>query len=135
MAGYSDTPLAKKLGLRSGQRLAFVNPPDHLGALLGPLPESTHEVEALGEFDLAVIFTFSQDDLRSRFAPMVSRLAPRGILWVAWPKRASKYPTDLTEDVVRAVGLESQLVDVKVCAIDDFWSGLKFVRRVGSRSP
>lgn len=134
MAGYSGTPLPRKLGLKDGQRLAFIDPPDHLDTLLGPLPDAARRVEGADPFDLAILFSRTEDELRARFAPAAGRMAPRGMLWVAWPKKASRYPTDLTEDVVRAVGLETGLVDVKVCAIDDFWSGLKFLRRVATRA-
>jgi hypothetical protein len=129
MAGYSGTPLPRKLGLKAGQRLRFVDPPDNLDALLGALPEGARSSEEPEDFDLGLLFARSEDQLRAGFRPMLERLAQGGILWVAWPKRTSGYPTDLREDVVRNVGLEAGVVDVKVCAIDEIWSGLKFLRR------
>ena len=133
MSGYSGTPLPKKLGLRPGQRIALRSEPaDFLGSL-GPLPEGASLAERGDAVDLALLFTRTEADLRRDFEPLARRLGPAGMLWVAWPKRASKVPTDLTEDRVRAVGLEVGLVDVKVCAIDEVWSGLKFVLRLADR--
>lgn len=133
MAGYSGTPLPKKLGLKPGQRLAFEQAPDGFLGLLGPLPDGAGPASPGEPVDLAILFTRSEEALRAGFAPMAARLPPAGMLWVAWPKRASGVATDLTEDRVRAVGLEAGLVDVKVCAIDDVWSGLKFVIRKKDR--
>jgi hypothetical protein len=133
MAGYSGTPLPRKLGLKEGQRLVFIRPPSGLAELLGPLPEKARFVEEGETVDFALLFVFVEAELRQEFSPLMKRLAPAGMLWVAWPKRASKYPTDLTEDRIRAIALDAGLVDVKVCAIDDFWSGLKLVRRLSSR--
>lgn len=134
-AGYSGTPLPKKLGLKSGQRLAFVNEPagfrDSLQGLTGELGELAAPDDRV---DLALLFTREEAELRREFPALAARLHPAGMLWVAWPKRASKVATDLTGDRVRAVGLEAGLVDVKVCAIDEVWSGLKFVFRLADRA-
>jgi hypothetical protein len=135
MAGYSGTPLPKKLGLKPGQRTAFVRAPPGVLALLEPLPSGVTPARHNEGVDIAVLFTRSADELQADFSGLAERLAPAGMLWVAWPKRASKVPTDLKEDAVRRIGLESGLVDVKVCAIDEIWSGLKFVRRLASRPP
>jgi hypothetical protein len=130
MAGYSGTPLPRKLGLAPGQRLAFINPPDTLPELLGALPDDARVLDAdATEIDLALLFVRQSEELDPGFHEVSKRLSAKGMLWVAWPKKASGYRTDLTEDVVREVGLGDGLVDVKVCAIDDFWSGLKFLHR------
>src|SRR5207237_2022174 len=128
MAGYSGTPLPQKLGLKPGHRLRVAQAPPEFAAALGPLPEG---VELVGHtatgVDLAVLFVADLAELRRRFSGLARRLAPAGALWVAWPKKASGVATDLTENVVRDHGLGVGLVDVKVCAIDEVWSGLKFV--------
>ena len=135
MSGYSGTPLPKKLGLAPGQRLVLhAAPPGFLDAI-APLPEGARVLARGDAIDLAVLFTERRRDLEARFAGLAARLAPAGMLWVAWPKKASGRATDLTENVVREVGLAAGLVDVKVCAIDDTWSGLRFVRRRADRPP
>lgn len=133
-AGYSGTPLPRKLGIKPGHRLAFVHAPDSFAATLGAL----EAVEMVGEddaepLDLAVFFTTRADALPAAFQGIGPRVHPAGTLWIAWPKKASKVPTDVTEDVVRAVGLREGMVDVKVCAINEVWSGLKFVYRLADR--
>lgn len=133
-AGYSGTPLPQKLGIRPGHRLAFVGAPDGFAATLGALPEGVEMVESdAGPLDLAVFFTTRADALTAAFQRLGPRVHPGGTLWIGWPKKASKVPTDVTEDVVRAVGLREGMVDVKVCAIDAVWSGLKFVYRLADR--
>jgi hypothetical protein len=130
--GYSGTPLVDKLGIKPGARLQLVSEPKGFAGLLGGLPEGSR-VASRGALDFAMLFVKSQSDLRKRFARLRDRLESNGMLWVAWPKKASGVETDVTEGVVRAFGLESGLVDVKVCAIDHTWSGLKFVRRLKDR--
>jgi hypothetical protein len=135
MAGYSGTPLVKKLGIKPDQRIALLNAPADFDATLGELPD---EVEVLrearsGPFDVMVFFTDRRAELAIRFSTLAKQLRPTGSLWISWPKRASGVPTDLTEDVVRAIGLEAGLVDIKVCAVDETWSGLKFVIRLKDR--
>jgi hypothetical protein len=130
--GYSGTPLVEKLGIKPGARLQFVSEPKELAGLLGELPDGSR-VASRGALDFALLFVKAQSDLRKGFARLRDRLQPNGMLWVAWPKKASGVTTDLTEGVVRTFGLESGLVDVKVCAVDDTWSGLKFVRRLKDR--
>jgi hypothetical protein len=134
-AGYSGTPLPKKLGIKPGHRLAFIHAPDGFAATLGALPEAVEIVrdDDEGPLDLAVFFTTRADALPAAFRRIGPRVHPAGTLWIAWPKKAAKVPTDVTEDVVRAVGLREGMVDVKVCAIDDVWSGLKFVYRLADR--
>jgi hypothetical protein len=134
MAGYSGTPLGKKLGIKPGMRLALISAPPSFPAALGSLPEGT---TVLGEparpMDLILLFVTAMADLRAGFAPLADTLAPAGMLWVAWPKRASRVATDVGEDAVRGHGLDVGLVDTKVCAVDDVWSGLKFVYRLKDR--
>src|SRR5262245_35436004 len=130
MAGYSGTPLLKKLGLASGQR-AFVEaaPGDYL-TLLGPLPEELEMASRLaGQFDFIHFFVKAESRLRERLPKMLARLVPAGMIWVSWPKKASQVATDITEDTIRKVALPLGLVDVKVCAVDETWSGLKLVIR------
>jgi hypothetical protein len=136
-AGYSGTPLPKKLGIKPGHRIRLIGAPEGFGRTLGALPEPVEVVPADDDggapLDLVLFFTDSADVLRARFDALAASLTPAGMLWVAWPKRASKVPTDLTEDVVRRTALERGMVDVKVCAIDATWSGLKLVHRLADR--
>ena len=134
-AGYSGTPLPKKLGIKPGHRVRLVDAPPGFERTLGELPASVELVggDAEAGLDVIVCFTTSGDALRARFDALAGALAPAGMLWVAWPKKASKVPTDLTEDVVRGIALERGMVDVKVCAIDATWSGLKLVYRLADR--
>jgi hypothetical protein len=133
-AGYSGTPLPRKLGIREGSRVRLVAAPEGFEATLGPLPDGAELVAAgSAELDVAVLFAPDRAALRAGFAPLAAALQPAGGLWVAWPKRSSGVATDLAEDVVREQGLAEGLVDNKVCAIDATWSGLRFVRRLRDR--
>lgn len=136
-AGYSGTPLPRKLGIKPGQRIAFLDAPPEFAAALGELPEGTARPRstARGPLDLAVAFVRDRARLATRLPRLIDALEPAGALWIAWPKKASRVPTDLTEDVVRELALAAGVVDVKVCAIDATWSGLKLVRRVRDRPP
>lgn len=130
MAGYSGKPLVEKLGLKAGHRVALVDAPAEFAATIEPLPEKAAFVGTrVPEVDVAILFAREAARLEPAFAAAVRRLATGGMIWVAWPKKAAKQPTDLTEDVVRRIGLATGLVDVKVCAVSDVWSGLKFLRR------
>jgi hypothetical protein len=131
MAGYSATPLARKLGIKSGHVIALLDAPPTLPELLAPLPEETDVRTSLegGPFDVVVCFTTKRADLVRRVAQVQPVLAVAGGLWIAWPKKASKLPTEVTEDTVREVALPVGLVDNKVCAIDETWSGLRLVLR------
>ena len=131
-AGYSGTPLVGKLGIKPAARIQFFNPPDDFNDTLGSLPDGLMRVNR-GALDFAIIFVRQKADLEKRFSDVRDRLESNGTLWVGWPKKSARTATDLTENVVRAIGLDAGLVDVKVCAIDDTWSGLKFVRRVRDR--
>ncbi|HEY7489267.1 MAG TPA: hypothetical protein VH912_32820 [Streptosporangiaceae bacterium] len=133
MAGYSGTPLPKKLGIKAGHRLLLAGAPD--GFALDPLPgDVTVDRKPDAEsYDVIVAFCPDQAALTGGFADWRARLDPAGGLWIAWPKKSSGVPTDLTENVVREVGLAQGVVDNKVCAIDDTWSGLRLVVRLGDR--
>jgi hypothetical protein len=136
MAGYSGTPLPKKLGITGGHRVALVNAPAGFDATLGQLPvDATVQSGLAGKAPLDVIlfFTARRAELERRLAALRSRMAPAAGLWIGWPKKASGAPTDMTEDVVRAVALPTGLVDNKVCAIDETWSGLRLVIRLENR--
>jgi hypothetical protein len=130
--GYSGTPLVQKLGIKPGARTRFVSAPPQLSALLGPLPAGA-KPSASGKLDFALLFTRNMAELAKNFVKLRDRLESNGMLWVSWPKKTSGMVTDLTESAVREFGLRNGLVDVKVCAIDDTWSGLKFVRRLADR--
>jgi hypothetical protein len=130
--GYSGTPLINKLGIKPGARMQFVSEPKELAGLLGELPEGAR-IATRGTLDFAMLFVKTESELRKKFASLRDRLESNGMLWVSWPKKASGVATDVTEGVVRTFGLESGLVDVKICAVDDTWSGLKFVRRLKDR--
>ena len=110
----------------------FTASPENLRTLLGALPEGARETPR-GEIDFAMLFVKAESELRKGFAPLRDRLVANGSLWVSWPKKSSGVATDLTEDLIRRVGLAEGLVDVKVCAVDETWSGLKFVRRLKDR--
>ncbi len=133
VAGYSATPLAKKLGIKEGQRVVLLGAPDGFEALLAPLPPVALATTLGTRADVIVLFTKRRAVLEQRFAAIAAALDPAGGFWVAWPKRASKVPTDMTEDVVRQIGLPRGLVDNKVCAIDAIWSGLRLVVRLENR--
>lgn len=129
-AGYSGTPLVRKLGFKPGMRAHYVGAPPGFAALLGELPDGVRVLaRAAAPLDLAVVFVVARAELERRLPGVHAKLAPDGMVWVAWPKRAAKVATDMTEDVVRDVALPRGLVDVKVCAIDETWSGLKLVIR------
>ncbi|MDQ6769077.1 MAG: DUF3052 domain-containing protein [Gemmatimonadota bacterium] len=131
-AGYSGTPLVAKLGIKPGARMQVVNPPADFWKILGAVPKTVTRVSR-GEFDFGMLFVSKKADLRKRFPALRDRLASAGMLWIAWPKKSSGAATDLTENLVREIGLDTGLVDVKVCAVDATWSGLKFVRRLRDR--
>lgn len=133
-AGYSGTPLARKLGIREGARVVLAGAPPGAEDLLAPLPDGVRLSRRLGApADVVVAFHTSRRELEARFPRLRAAIHDAGGLWIAWPKRASGVATDLTEDVVREIALANGLVDNKVCAIDDVWSGLRFVRRLADR--
>ncbi|TNE64607.1 MAG: DUF3052 domain-containing protein [Alphaproteobacteria bacterium] len=126
-AGYSGTPLIKKLGIREGFAVTFLDAPEDYGLLLGPLPVGVHEA-AMG-LDFVQGFFTRRAVMAAALETWLPRIKRDGMIWVSWPKKAAKVETDITEDVVRAVALPMGLVDVKVCAVDTIWSGLKLVIR------
>jgi Protein of unknown function (DUF3052) len=138
MAGYSGTPLPKKLGIKPQFRIAFFQLPREVKAELKEalsdclLPNDGKADR--GQLDFAMIFIKSQADMKEQFPQFARRLAPAGMLWVSWPKKTSGVVTDLNENDVRRIGLLAGLVDVKVCAVNEVWSGLKFVIRVKDRA-
>jgi hypothetical protein len=132
-AGYSGTPLPKKLGLKPRMRLFAVNAPAHLPELLSGAPVDIIRLPRIAAFDCALIFSARAPELAATMEKLEPKLAQDGMIWAAWPKKTSGVETDLVEDIVRQIGLRIGLVDVKVCAIDATWSGLKFVRRLKDR--
>ena len=134
MAGYSGTPLPRKLGIKEGHRVAILNPPVNFQATLGELPDGAEvRTSARGALDVVVCFLTARSALERRFDALKRAIFPDGGLWIAWPKRSSGIQTDLTEDVIREIALERGLVDNKVCAADQTWSGLRLVHRVVDR--
>ena len=133
MAGYSGTPLVQKLGIKAGYNVAFVNAPPEFVQELDLPPGVKTNLRSKKRFDFVHLFTMSEKDLQARFSQWAAKLAPAGMLWVSWPKKSSGVETDLSENVVREIGLRTGLVDVKICAVDEVWSGLKFVIRVKDR--
>ena len=132
--GYSGTPLAKKLGLKPGSRVCAENAPANYVALLEPLPDAvifsdSHDPDT----DVVHVFTTSRADLEEALKRFLATMRKDSVIWVSWPKKASRVPTDITEDVIREVALPLGLVDVKVCAVDETWSGLKLVIRKENR--
>jgi len=137
MAGYSGTPLATKLGIKEGARVVLLDAPggfvdDHLEPLPGGIDVSAALCDGV---DVVVLFVTERADLESHWDAVTAALQPAGGFWVAWPKKSSKLPTDLTENVLREVGLPTGWVDNKVCAVTDVWSGLRFVLRRELRPP
>ena len=134
MAGYSGTPLPQKLGIKAGARVALVRAPDGFQKTLVPLPEGvTLRSQARGAHEVVVFFATRHAELERRFGALSRAIVPAGGLWIAWPKRTANVATDLSENLVRDVGLAHGLVDNKVCAVDDTWSGLRFVNRLKNR--
>ena len=134
MAGYSGTPLLKKLGIKPGQRITLLGGPPGYRKTLGALPDKVNCAEQLAEkLDFIQLFATTQADLKRRFKDAKTCLATHGSLWISWPKRTSGVATDLNENLIREIGLGLGLVDVKVCAVDETWSGLKFVYRLKDR--
>lgn len=133
-AGYSPKPLAQKLGLKEGTRVVAISAPPGYRRLLAPIPRGVSFTPRLSRSAAFVHwFVRRRRELERGFARVASALADTGVLWISWPKKSSGVATDVTEDVLREVGLPHGLVDVKVCSVDNTWSGLKFVRRLQHR--
>jgi hypothetical protein len=129
MAGYSGTPLAQKLGIKEGHHVVLLGAPGGFARALAPLPPVKLASALRGTADVVVLFVTRRAELAARVPSVMKKLARAGGLWVAWPKKASKVPTDVTEDTIREVALPLGLVDNKVCAVDETWSGLRLVIR------
>jgi hypothetical protein len=134
MAGYSGRPLAKKLGIKTASRIHVVDTPEEYRKLLAPLPDEVEFVASVGATtDLVHVFSMKKVQLARALRSIRKKMRADASVWVSWPKKAARVPTDLTEDVIRQVALPLGFVDVKVCAIDDVWSGLKLVVRKALR--
>ena len=134
MAGYSGTPLVKKLGIKAGFDVAFGNAPENFVKQLDlPADVNVRSLFRARDLDFILVFVKSQRILTTAFAQYSRQMKPNGMFWVSWPKKTSRVQTDVSENIVRDIGLAAGLVDVKVCAIDDVWSGLKFVYRLKDR--
>jgi hypothetical protein len=135
MVGYSGTPLVRKLGFKEGFRAALVNSPPDFHRELAPLPANVTFFTGAPpkDLDLIVLFADSQRTLLKEFPRLAKKLRQNGMLWIAWPKKTSGVETDLSENPVRTIGLDAGLVDVKICAVNEVWSGLKFVYRLKDR--
>jgi len=133
-AGYSKRPLADKLGIKAGMRIAILNAPDGYAETLGALPDGVQVLDGLEKnLDFVHDFVRARAALEAKFPKLKESLAPAGMLWISWLKKSAKISTDLDENIVREVGLAHGLVDVKVAAVDSLWSGLKFVYRLKDR--
>ena|SRR5437879_5336981 len=133
-AGYSKRPLIDKLGIKSGFNVAILNAPSNYKDTLGPLPPKVAMKKQLTkDLDFIQFFTKEKSELESQFPKLKKHLSQNGTIWISWPKGASKIKTDVNENIAREIGLDNGLVDVKVCAVDEIWSGLKFVYRLKDR--
>lgn len=134
MAGYSSTPLIKKLGIKDGDRILIKNEPEDYFLWLAPLPNGVNVMSRLSSnLDFIHLFIKEKITLQKEFKNCIKALRKDGMLWISWPKKSSKVLTDLDENVIREVGLKAGLVDVKVCAVNEVWSALKFVYRIADR--
>ena len=135
-AGYSGTPLARKLGIAAGDEVFLVGAPKDYREIVAPLPDGVRFVSRMGEAtDVVHVFATDRAKLEKAIAAARAKLKPDGVLWASWPKKSSRVETDITEDTIREITLPMGLVDVKVCAVDDIWSGLKLVIRRENRLP
>lgn len=133
-AGYSGTPLAKKLGIKEGYKISIVNAPEDYLSFFSDLPEGLEWVkDQKVKKNFIHIFTDNCSQLKADIAVLKNEIEPNGMIWISWPKKASKVPTDLDGNKVREIGLKNGLVDIKVCAVTEIWSGLKFVIPVKDR--
>jgi len=134
MPGYSGTPLFKKLGIKPGFKICVKNPPEDYMQLIAPIPPAVCFLSRLGRnLDMIHFFTWEKRALKKQIPVFKKAIKSNGMIWISWPKKAARVDTDMTEDVIREVILPLHLVDIKVCAVDDFWSGLKLVIRKEKR--
>jgi hypothetical protein len=135
MAGYSGTPLTKKIGIKEGSRVALVNAPKDFQFDPKELPDNVEFIKGSAKaLDAILFFVITERALAKDFSKLAARLTTNGMIWIAWPKKSSGVATDLTFNRVQRIGLDAGLVDVKICAVDETWSGLKFVYRLKDRS-
>lgn len=135
MAGYSGTPLAKKLGIKPGSRILPLHAPANYASLIAPLPENATLVSRVtARTDIVHLFSTKRKELSAILETLREKLTEQGAIWVSWPKKSAKVHTDITEDTIREVALPLGFVDIKVCAVDDVWSGLKLVVRRENRT-
>jgi len=133
-AGYSGTPLAKKLGIAENGKVFLSGAPKDYLKLIAPVPKGAQVVTKIdGKTDIVHLFTTERERLSALLRSSLAKIRPDAAIWVSWPKKSSKVPTDITEDTIRALALPMGLVDIKVCAVDDVWSGLKLVVRKENR--
>lgn len=136
MAGYSGTPLAKKLGIQGGFKLYLVQAPKNYLNLIAPVPHGISVASRMSNtIDIVHVFSTHKSQLAQALCACLGKLKPNGAIWISWPKKASKVVTDITEDTIREIALPMGLVDIKVCAVDEVWSGLKLVIRKENRKP
>ena len=134
MAGYSGNPLSKKLGIKEGNHIYVKNEPKNYKELLYPIPDNVHFQKRMSDdLDIIHFFTKTRKELSSLLQTQINHIKQNGMIWVSWPKKSSKVETDITEDVIREVALPLGVVDIKVCAVDEVWSGLKLVIRKENR--
>jgi hypothetical protein len=133
MSGYSGTSLAKKLGIKDGFHISLINAPDYYLSLFTDLPPNLYFDQDSAKADLIHFFTKSKAEYEGLLPSLKGQIKSNGIIWVSWPKKASKIATDITEDIIRNYALKTGLVDIKVCAVDEIWSGLKLVIPVKDR--
>lgn len=134
-SGYSGTPLAKKLGIRSGFKISIINEPKDYFALFSDLPDGINRIiDRKTKKDFIHYFAKSASDLNRDFKQLKQEIEQNGMIWISWPKKAAKVETDLDGNIVREIGLYNGLVDIKVCAVNEIWSGLKFVIPVKERN-
>ncbi|HET9447536.1 MAG TPA: hypothetical protein VFO35_14815 [Steroidobacteraceae bacterium] len=134
-AGYSGTALAKKLGIKPGSKLFPIAAPGHYDELLSPLPEGVKRVRKIDDADVAHFFVTARARLDKELRAALPKMKQDAAIWISWPKKSAKVATDITEDAIREVALPLGLVDIKVCAVDETWSGLKLVIRKELRQP
>lgn len=128
-AGYSGTPLFKKLGIKSGSRVVAKRAPAEYQSLLAPLPDVAFGTRVTSATDIVHLFCIKRSELSADLVALRETIRPDAAVWISWPKKTSKVPTDITEDIIRTVALPMGYVDIKVCAVSDVWSGLKLVIR------
>ena len=132
-AGYSGTPLAKKLGIKQGSKISLFNQPDYYLTLFTDFPADVHIIKNKSKVDFVHYFVKEEKQLQKDIGKLKNGIEQNGMIWISWPKKASKVSTDITEDLIRNLALSNGLVDIKVCAVDEIWSGLKLVIPVKDR--